>query len=89
MKTLQIRLPEEILKKVDTIIEKGFFRSRSHLLRDALIIYVNNFNYGGEIPYILGPFTPSEISLLKKEPNKQLEIPKNQIKIFQENIKNL
>ena len=89
MKTLQIRLPEEILKKVDDFIEKGFFKSRSHLLREALIKYVEDYNYAGEIPYIIGPFTPSEIQLLKKEPEKSLEVPKVQIKLLQEEIKNL
>ncbi|MFX1397923.1 MAG: ribbon-helix-helix protein, CopG family [Promethearchaeota archaeon] len=89
LKTLQIRLPEDILKKVDAFIQKGFFKSRSHLLRDAVVKYVEDYNYSGEIPYIVGPFTPSEMEQLKKAPKEHLEIPRSKIKSFQDEIKSL
>ncbi|MBA7503210.1 hypothetical protein ES706_01818 [subsurface metagenome] len=89
MKTLQIRLPEDLLKKVDEFIEKGFFKSRSQLLRKAISKYILEFNYTGTIPYIIGPFTPSEMELLKKDPKKSLEIPYSQLSKFQTKIKDL
>ncbi len=89
MKTLQIRLPEDLLKKVDKFIKKGFFKSRSQLLREVLSKYVSEFNYTGTIPYIIGPFTPSEMELLKKDPKESLEIPYSQLLKFQTKIKDL
>lgn len=89
LKTLQIRLPEEILKKVDAIIQKGFFKSRSHLLRDAVVKYVEDYNYSGEIPYIVGPFTPAEMEQLKKAPKERLEIPRTEMESLQDEIKSL
>lgn len=79
MKTLQIRLPDDLLKKVDIFIKKGFFRSRSHILREALSKYVLEFNYSGSIPYIVGPFNPSEYELLKKNPEKSLDFSNSQL----------
>jgi len=89
MKTLQIRLPEDLLNKIDNFIEKGFFKSRSQLLRDILQKYVSEFNYAGTLPYIIGPFSPAEIDLLKKDPKEPLEISVSQVNIICEDISNL
>ena len=89
MKTLQIRLPEDLLNKIDNFIEKGLFKSRSQLLREALQNYVSNFNYVGTLPYIIGPFSPSEIDLLKKDPKEPLEISVSQVKTICKDISNL
>ncbi len=89
MKTLQIRLPEDLLKKVDEFIEKGFFKSRSHVLRESVSKYISEFNYPGVLPYIVGPFTPSEFELLKKDPNRALEIPLSQLKILGKNLEKI
>lgn len=89
MKTLQIRIPEDLLKKVDDFIEKGLFRSRSHVLREALTKYISEFNYTGSIPFIVGPFTPSELELLKKNPKKSLEIRNSQLLEVQKVLKEL
>jgi predicted transcriptional regulator len=74
MKTLQIRLPKGLLNKIDNFIEKGLFKSRSQLLREALQKYISEFNYVGTLPYIIGPFSPAEIDLLQKAPKEPLEI---------------
>ncbi len=89
MKTLQIRLPEDLLNKIDNFIEKGLFKSRSQLLRDILQKYVSEFNYAGTLPYIIGPFSPAEIDLLKKNPKEPLEVSVSQVNIICEDISNL
>lgn len=87
MKTLQIRIPDDLLQKVDDFIEKGFFRSRSHILREALSKYVSEFNYNGSTPYIVGPFNPSEFELLKKDPKNSLELVNSQLIELQDKLK--
>jgi hypothetical protein len=87
MQTIQIRIPDDILKKIDDIIEKGLFRSRSHLLREALTKYISELNYIGTMPYIIGPFTPKEIELLKTEPLKSLVIPDSELKKITSTLK--
>ncbi len=89
MKTLQIRIPDDLLQKVDEFVKKGFFRSRSHILREALSKYVSEFNYTGTIPYIVGPFNPSEFELLKKDPKNVLEIGNSQIIELQDKLKHI
>jgi len=89
MKTLQIRLPEGLLRKIDNFIEKGLFKSRSQLLREALQKYVSEFNFVGTLPYIVGPFSPAEIDLLKKDPKEPLEISISQLNMISEDINNL
>ena len=74
MKTLQIRLPDGLLKKIDNFIEKGLFKSKSQLIREAQQKYISEFNYIGTLPYVIGPFSPAEIDLLKKDPKEPLEI---------------
>ena len=75
MQTLQIRLPEKLIAKVDSLVEKGLFRSRSEILRIALDKYVADLNYIGTLPYIVGPFTPDQIELLRSSPQTPLEVP--------------
>ena len=75
MKTLQIRLPDEVIKKVDVLIKEGLFKSRSHLLREAVSKFISEYNYIGVLPYIVGPFTPEVIEQLKEDPKKSLAIP--------------
>jgi len=87
MQTIQIRIPDDVLKKIDDIIEKGHFRSRSHLLREALTKYISELNYIGTLPYIVGPFTPKEIELLKTDPLKSLVIPDSELKKINSTLK--
>ncbi len=75
MQSLQIRLPKELLGKVDSLVGKGLFRSRSDILRIALDKYLSELNSIGVLPYIVGPFTPEQIEILKKPPTKNLEVP--------------
>ena len=89
MKTLQIRIPDDLLQKVDEFVKKGFFRSRSHILREALSKYVSEFNCTGTIPYIVGPFNPSEFELLKKDPKNVLELGNSQIIELQDKLKHI
>ncbi|GAH72837.1 unnamed protein product, partial [marine sediment metagenome] len=39
--------------------------------------------------YIIGPFSPAEIDLLKKDPKEPLEISLSQLKMICEDISNL
>jgi len=89
MKSLQIRLPEEILEKVDDIIQKGLYRSRSHLLRDAVSKFISEFNYFGTLPYIVGPFTPDQIDGLKKDPKESLWNGKSKLIEIKEELESL
>jgi len=89
MKTLQIRIPDDLLQKVDEFVKKGFFKSRSHILREALSTYVSEFNYPGSIPYIVGPFNPAEFELLKKDPMNVLELGNSQIIELQDKLKHI
>ena len=89
MKTLQIRLPDEILKKVDDIIKKGLYRSRSHLIREAVSKVISEFNFIGALPYIVGPFTPDQLELLGEDPKESLWIPESKLKEIKEEIINI
>ncbi len=86
MQSLQIRLPEELLGKVDKLVGKGLFRSRSDVLRIALDKYLSELNSIGVLPYIVGPFTPEQIELLKKSPAKNLEVPEEIVKQIQKEL---
>jgi len=89
MQTLQIRLPEDLLIKVDRLIEKGLYRSRSHILREALSIYISELNNIGTLPYIVGPFTPEEIKLLKDDPPESLEVPNSELKLINNKLNDI
>lgn len=89
MKTLQIRIPDDLLQKVDEFVKKGFFKSRSHILREALYNYVSEFNYTGSVPYVVGPFNPAEFELLKKDPKNVLELGNSQIIELQDKLKHI
>jgi len=41
---LSITIEEEKVKKVNEILEKGFFRNKSHILEFALIKFLENYN---------------------------------------------
>jgi Arc/MetJ-type ribon-helix-helix transcriptional regulator len=89
MQSLQIRLPEELLDKVDMLVEKGVFRSRSDVLRTALDKFISELNTIGTLPYIVGPFTPKDIEQLKKIPRKPLEISGVLLEEIKEEVKQL
>jgi len=89
MQTVQIRIPEDLVKKADEVIKKGLFRSRSHLLREALGKYLQNLNHIGIMPYIVGPFTPEEITLLKSNPSNLLQVPSDKLSKVDEELKKL
>ena len=72
MQTLQIRLPDEILKKVDELVQQGFYSSRSDFLKEATRRYIMEFNYAGCLPYIVGPFSKEQMELLKKNSEENL-----------------
>ena len=39
---LNVRLPSEIVKWLDTLVERGIYKSRSEAIRDFCREYVNN-----------------------------------------------
>jgi len=86
MQSLQIRLPEELLGKIDALVGKGLFRSRSDVLRIALDKYLSEMNCIGVLPYIVGPFTPEEMELLKKTPVSTLEVPKETVEEIRKDL---
>ncbi|NQU51985.1 MAG: ribbon-helix-helix protein, CopG family [Bacteroidetes bacterium] len=45
MDTLQIRINKELLKRVDVLVESGFYSNRSDAIRDA----VRRFVWGKEV----------------------------------------
>lgn len=89
MQSLQIRLPEEIVKQVDKLVHQGFFSSRSDLLKEAVRKYVLEFNYAGSLPYIVGPFTPKELETLKNDPSESLKASNEEMKKVRTLIKSL
>lgn len=89
MQTIKIRIPDDILKKVDMIIKKGLFRSRSHLMREVLSKYISDLNYIGTFPYIIGPFTPKEMELLKIDPKESIVISDSQMNSINQKLKSL
>lgn len=89
MNTIQIRVPEKILKKVDEIIRQGVFRSRSQLLREALTKFIAEMDQIGVIPYIVGPFTPEQIESLKHNPKQELGISTPDLEKINKELKNL
>ena len=64
MVTLQIRLPQKLLAKVDELVKSGLFQSRSEIIREAVSRYISESNYNGTISYIVGPFTAEQIKIL-------------------------
>ncbi|MFX1294498.1 MAG: ribbon-helix-helix domain-containing protein [Promethearchaeota archaeon] len=64
MQTLQIRIPKELLKRVDSLVKSGLFQSRSEIFREAVRKYIQESNYNGMIPFIVGPFTAEQIKIL-------------------------
>jgi len=36
MKVVQIRLPEKLIKKIDELVEQGYYESRSEFIRSKL-----------------------------------------------------
>jgi hypothetical protein len=61
METLQIRLPAELIVKVDKLVESGLYNSRSEVLRHALQEYISHSNLNGSLPFIVGPFKTLDI----------------------------
>lgn len=89
MQTVQIRIPQNLIKKADDMIKKGLFRSRSHLLREALNNYLSNLDHIGMTPYIIGPFTPEEIVKLKNTPIQELQIQEEEYSEINKKLKEL
>ncbi len=87
METLQIRVPKEILKKVDEIIKQGYFQSRSELLRDALLDYIRRGNFYGMGPLMVGPFTEPQMKLLENTPIESLEPSQKTIDLLKKQLK--
>ena len=89
MRTLQIRLPDTLLKQVDDIIQKGFYSSRSDFLKEATRKYILDFKFAGGLPYIVGPYSKEEIEVLKEDPKENLFLSPSEIKNLKITVKNL
>lgn len=66
--TLNIALPEDLVKKVDSLAKKEF-RNRSELIREALRGYINNkerweelFSYGRSVGEKINITTEEEVN---------------------------
>ena len=79
MRTLQIRLPDPLLKQVDDIIQKGFYSSRSDFLKEATRKYILEFKFAGGLPYIVGPYSKDEIKVLQEDPRENLFLSLSEI----------
>ncbi len=87
METLQIRLPKELLDKVDQLVKSGLFRNRSEILRMALQEYILHSNYNGALPFIVGPFKQADISPQLDLPLDSLKPDDRDVKALQERVK--
>ncbi len=85
METIQISVPKKILEKVDYLIKKGLFSSRNDLLREALRNYINNSQFFGMVPYIIGPFSQKGLNDFKKDMENidNLKISEKELKDLQ------
>ncbi|MEX2681726.1 MAG: ribbon-helix-helix domain-containing protein [Candidatus Sigynarchaeota archaeon] len=87
METLQIRLPKELLEKVDQLVKSGLYRNRSEILRIALQEYISRSSYNGSLPFIVGPFNQEDISSLLDLPLDALKPDERDVKALQEKVK--
>ena len=87
METLQIRLPKELLDKVDQLVKSGLFRNRSEILRMALQEYISHSNYNGALPFIVGPFKQVDISPQLDLPLDALKPDERDVKALQDKVK--
>lgn len=58
---LQIRLPQQLITKLDELIRTGLYTNRSEIIREILRNYFLKNSYNGSLPYIVGPFTIQEM----------------------------
>jgi hypothetical protein len=66
MDSIQIRLPKEIINRIDHLVESGLFQNRSEIVRNIIRNYFLTNNYNGSLPYIVGPFNSQEIEKFQK-----------------------
>lgn len=71
--TLNIALPEDLVKKVDALAKKEY-RNRSELIREALRTYIRNnerweelFTYGNSVAKKLGITNEEEVNKIVTE----------------------
>ena len=71
--TLNIALPDDLVKKVDSLAKKEF-RNRSELIREALRSYINNkakweniFTYGKSVGKKLGIKSEEDVNKIVEE----------------------
>ncbi len=89
MQTLQIRIPKKLVEKIDLLIKSGLFRSRSEIFREAVRKYIQESNYNGMIPFIVGPFTAKQIEILKNTSFESLLPPNEVIESIKKELKTL
>jgi hypothetical protein len=87
LETLQIRVPKELLDKVDTLVKIGMYRNRSEVLRLALQDYILHSNYNGVLPFIVGPFNKADSTPCIDLPLDALKPDDRDIKALQEKVK--
>lgn len=89
MKTLQIRLPDEILNQVDNLVNSGFYSSRSDFLKEATRKYIMEFKFAGSLPYIVGPFSKEQLDILKQNSEEKLIADKESIEDIKDIIQSI
>jgi len=87
MESLQIRLPKELLEKVDQLVKTGIYRSRSEVLRQAVQDYIIRSNFNGIAPFIVGPFSNKNFEQALDIPLDKLTPPKDQIEEIKRKFK--
>ncbi len=87
METLQIRLPKELLEKIDQLVKTGIYRSRSEVLRQAVQDYIIRSNYNGIAPFIVGPYPDNNFEQALDIPLDKLIPPKHEIEEIKKKFK--
>ncbi|HME53009.1 MAG TPA: ribbon-helix-helix domain-containing protein [Candidatus Lokiarchaeia archaeon] len=88
METLQIRLPKNILKKVDELVASGFYRSRSEILREALRDFIGHSSFNGSLPFIVGPFKDESYRIVPDKPLDAYQPAPESVEWVKDRIKN-
>lgn len=89
MESIQIRLPKEIIAKIDDLVQSGLFQNRSDIVRSIIRNYFLNSHYNGNLPYIVGPFTAQEIEKIKTIPIEDLKPDAKAVEEIKSQLKNI
>ena len=89
METLQLRLPKELLARVDALVKTGLYRTRSEIIRQAVQEFIKDSNFNGNLPFIVGPFNNLEIKHIFDMPPDTFIAPREEIEAINKKLKDL